>query len=241
MTLIRRLAATVGVVCLWTVFPGCTQQGEDSAGEPPVPVAETEGSTESDAAFFEVEEGFALLGLDDFEVFHGKEPGETATWTSDGQTLHCTGQPRGYLYSKRPFRNFTLRLDYRFIPQDGDDEKKRQNSNTGFLVYIAGEHKLWPVSLEVQGKPVDMAPVKANGGAAAIEVEDNEAARDEARLPVGEWNNIEIVSKDGALTSFLNGTKICESEPGELSEGLLGIQSEDFEIEFRNLRIREDQ
>lgn len=237
MTTGIRRAAAMCVASLLTMILGCAQQDAEQSADPAVPVAEEEVDSQQ---FFEVENGFVLLGLDDFEVFHGKEPGEAPTWTSEGETLRCTGQPRGYLYSKQPYGNFTLRLDYRFIPQEGADEKKRENSNTGFLVYITGENKLWPVSLEVQGKHVEMAHIKPNGGAAAIEVEDNAEARQQARLPVGEWNSIEIVSKDGALTSFLNGEKICESQPGELSEGLLGIQSEDFETEFRNLRIREE-
>ncbi len=241
MTIANRRTKGIGLACVLVALLGCAQQdGEQPAGDPAVPVAEESVSADSSESFFDVEEGFALLELDDFEVFHGKEPAELPTWTLDGGTLHCTGQPRGYLYSKRPYHNFTLRLDYRFVGQEGVAEEKLLNSNTGFLVYITGENKLWPVSLEVQGKHVEMAHIKANGGAAAVEVEDDETARQETRRPVGEWNSIEIISKDGALTSFLNGTKICESQPGELSEGLLGIQSEDFATEFRNLRIRED-
>jgi hypothetical protein len=233
----------VVVFCLCFALGGCTaEQAPPSAG-PPIPVAEEDKPSQpaaSEPEFFEVEEGFTLLGLGDFEVFHAKPASDKPTWTAEGRTLRCTGKPRGYLYSKRAYRNFTLRLDYRFLPAADLDESKRELCNTGFMTYITGEHKQWPVSLEVQGKHVEMAHIKANGGAAMLEVQDDEAARAMARKPVGEWNSIEIVARDGALTSFLNGAKICESKPGELSEGPIGIQSEDFEFEVRNLRIRED-
>ena len=67
---------------------------------------------------------------------------------------------------------------------------------------------------------------------------DNEEARDKARLPIGEWNTIEVVCKDGALTSVLNGTQIATSKPSELKSGFFGIQSEGDAVEFRNIRVQ---
>ena len=51
---------------------------------------------------------------------------------------------------------------------------------------------------------------------------------------------MEVVSKDGALTSYINGVKIAESEPTELREGPIAFQAERFDVEFRNVRIREE-
>jgi hypothetical protein len=105
-------------------------------------------------------------------------------------------------------------------------------------MYITGEHKLWPVSLEVQGKHVQMAAIKENGGAQPVTATDDDAARQKARHAVGKWNSIEIVSTDGVLEVSLNGTPISKCEPDFLSEGLIGIQSEDFPFEVRRMRIR---
>ncbi len=86
-----------------------------------------------------------------------------------------------------------------------------------------------------------MGQVKSNARDLSVQVSlDDEAAREEARNPVGEWNSIEITSKDGAVTASLNGTKISACEPGELKSGRIGLQAEDYAVEFRNLRIRED-
>ena len=89
-----------------------------------------------------------------------------------------------------------------------------------------------------------MGHIKANGRGDVIDAEkvkDNQEARTSSIKKVGEWNHIKIISQDGKLTSFLNGTKICENEPGELTEGWLGIQSERNPIEFKNIRIREEK
>ena len=191
---------------------------------------------------FVVEEGFLPLSLADFETFAA----EPDTWTEDAGVIRCTGKPRGYLRSQAGHQNFTWRLEYRFDrPKSLKDEAKFKG-NTGFLVYLNGENKidkgklLWPVCLEVQGKHMQMAAIKENGGAAPVTVQDDEAAREAARKPVGEWNRLEIVSRDGALTVNLNDVPISRSEPNFLSEGAIGIQAEDHPFAVRRMRIKDE-
>ena len=80
-----------------------------------------------------------------------------------------------------------------------------------------------------------------HGGASAAEVVDDAAARSAARKPVGQWNEIEIVSKDGTLASRLNGMLISTCQPSGLTSGLLGLQSEGYEVQFKHLRVRVDE
>ena len=187
-------------------------------------------------SLFEVENGFTLMSLDDFEEFQGKtkKPVEDPTWTEKSGVITCTGHPRGYLYSKKNYGNFTLRVEYRFP----ESSEKNENPNTGILIYITGENRIWPRCLEVQGKFEEMAQIKSNTKEVTLEVTDNQVARETARRPVGEWNTIEVISKDGMLTSILNGTKIASCKPSELTEGFFGIQSEGDAVEFRNIRVQ---
>lgn len=188
---------------------------------------------------FQVEEGFRPLVLRDFEVFFAKPPqGPQRTWVSVGDAIVCFGKPKGYVYSKEQFADFTLRLEFRFAPPADEATSKNFNPNTGIMLHINEPHKQWPKSLEVQGRFADLATIKENGGAAKMQVADDDAARQSARKPVGEWNALEIVSKAGTITSLLNGTKICESQPSDVTSGRIGLQSEDFEVHFRRLRIR---
>lgn len=191
---------------------------------------------ESSEPPFQLEEGFEPLAFADFEAFGA----ESGTWAATADGLKCSGKPKGYLYSKQPYQNFTLRLDYRFPRPDSLRDESKFKGNTGFLVYVTGEHKLWPMCLEVQGKHVQMAAIKENGGAEPVKAEDDDAARQQARKPVGQWNSLEIVSRDGALTVSLNGTPVSKSEPNFLSEGPLGIQAEDHPFEVRRLRLKRD-
>lgn len=184
-----------------------------------------------------LEDGFTVLTLPEFEAFAGAAD----TWREEAGVIVCSGMPKGYVYCVRPFRNFTLRCDYRFAEPAADaDPAKSALANTGFMIHIQEPHKVWPRSLEVQGRWDQMCSIKSNGGVPDLVIQDDPAAREAARKPVGQWNSVEIVSRDGALTALLNGQKICESEAGELTEGSIGLQSELFEVRFRNLRIREE-
>lgn len=188
---------------------------------------------------FTVEEGFRTLTLSDFEPFFAKPPqSPQTTWLTMHDAIVCFGKPKGYLFSKEKFADFTLRLELRFAPPADEAAAKNFNPNTGVMLHITEPHKQWPKSLEVQGRFADLATIKENGGAAKVEIVDDGAARESARKPASEWNAIEIVSKAGAVTSLLNGTKVCESQPSDVTSGMIGLQSEDFEVHFRRLRIR---
>lgn len=206
------------------------------AKQPPkVEVVEYEPPPETTDTFV-LEEGFKRLTLDDFEAFKA----DPETWSVNGDGIRSTGKPKGYLYSKDEYQNFTWRLEYRFErPKNLTDESKFKG-NTGFMIYINGEHKIWPVSLEVQGKHAEMAAIKANGGASRVTAHEDAAVRESARLPVGQWNRLEIVSREGALTVTLNDQPISRSDPNFLSEGQIGLQAEDHPFVVRHLRIRRD-
>lgn len=234
---------------------GCSRHTEPSSQTPAnspsnaAPVESTSTPTPAPQAWqqddllkddFAVEEGFRELTLSDFESYFAKPPKDASapTWWSVGKTIVCSGKPKGYLYSREKFKDFTLRLEFRFAPPAESAKSDDFNPNTGVLVFITEPHKQWPKSLEVQGKFAELGTIKPNGGAANVEITDDAAARESVRKPVGEWNALEIVATAGGLTASLNGTKVCESQPGDVSEGAIGLQSEDFEVHFRRIRVK---
>lgn len=234
----RHCPASLSLLLAIALCLGCSR-GDSPETAPAVQAAPKPG--ESWEGIGEVDTGFRPIRLEDCDVFYGKGDRQGETWIQDGPILRCSGKPRGYLYTKESYRDFTLRCDFRFVQIEEVAPERRELCNTGFLIYIVEPHKQWPRSLEVQGRHDQMAAIKANGGAADPELAlHDEPAREQARSAVGEWNTIEIVSRDGALSADLNGTPICRSLATDLREGAIGLQSEDFAVEFRNLRIRED-
>lgn len=189
---------------------------------------------------FQLEDGFTPLAFADFEAFTAEEK-SADTWEGTADGLKSSGKPPGYLYSKQSYQNFTLRLDYRFPRPASLKDDSQFKGNTGFLMYITGEHKVWPICLEVQGKYVEMGAIRENGGAEKVVAKDDEDARKKARKPVGQWNSLEIVSKDGALSVSINGTPISSCEPDFISAGPIGIQAEKHPFEVRRMRIRPEE
>ena len=215
----RRAGVTALAIALCTA--GCAgKPAETDSGEPAGDVAESTEPT-----------GTRTLTLADFEPFQADE----STWREEDGVLICTGSPKGYIHTRETFDNYVWEAEYRFAPVE--DEEKRPLANTGFMIHIQEPQKVWPASLEVQGRWDEMASIKSNGGIPALTIEDNPEARESARKPVGEWNHVRIESRDGALTARLNGELICTSQPGELTSGQIGLQSEGFEVHFRNVTI----
>ena len=232
--LFMRCKAWGFLLLLMFAFNGC--EGE-------VPVAVHDPKQDEPKPSGPKETGFVPLTFADFSAFPPMPMGDEPTWfISDLGDIQTTGKPRGYLYTKKPYSNFTFRCEFRFLPEEEPlDAAAMDKYNTGFLIYVPNDHKIWPRSLEVQGRYDQIGQVKKN----ARDMEfngtlDDQAAREKARRPVGEWNAVEIVSKDGAVTAFLNGEKVSACDPGDVDTGYIGLQAEDFPVEFRNLSIRED-
>jgi hypothetical protein len=153
----------------------------------------------------------------------------TKTWSVKDGTIVCTGKPNGYFYTEKSYKNYILRAEFKYPDKAG---------NSGYLIHIQGEHKVWPKCIEVQGQYSGVCSIFPISGLKGPKA-DNAEARKKAAKPHTEWNTVEIVSKDGTLTSSLNGTKIAEAGPYDAVEGPIGFQSEGAEIHFRNIRIKE--
>lgn len=227
----RRLAATCLPALLF--LTGC----------PPSTPEKSKTGAVNPAAIRSDESGFVPLTLADFERFAGKpRQGEALesgqTWSEKDGVISCTGHPRGYIFTKKPFHNFELRFEYWFPKTKGAE---LETLNTGCLIYIQGPHRVWPKCLEVQGKWLDMGTIKSNARTVAVETLDEQNVRREFRYEPGNWNAVAIQSIDGALLVRLNGKVVCSSKPTVLKEGRIGFQSEGSPVRFRHIRIRVPQ
>jgi mono/diheme cytochrome c family protein len=163
-------------------------------------------------------------------------PGTTFK-VEEGAILN-TGSPHGYMYPLKKFWNFTLRLQYRFDPYPGMESDDDLFTNTGYLLFIT-QHDVWPRTLEVQGKNDFEMSLAMGANESTFTFDD--AARIRARKPVGQWNSIEIVSKDGQLWTYLNGTLITHVTKHPFTEaGYIGFQVESGPVHWRNIRIKAD-
>jgi len=176
------------------------------------------------------EKGFKQLfngkNLEGFKTIVRGEADPAKTFYVKKGMIVVTGQPYGYFYTEKSYNNFILRYDWKFS----------KAGNSGLLVHIAGKHKVWPRSIEVQGQLRDHARIFAIAGAKGKFTVDKKAQK-RAIKGAGVWHTTEVVSRNGELTSKINGIQISTGK-GNLTEGPFGFQSEGTELYFKNIRIK---
>jgi hypothetical protein len=164
------------------------------------------------------------------------EPG--TTFKVEKGEIVCSGTPVGYMYPPKKYLNFTLRLEYRFEPYPGMESDDQYYGNSGYLIFMK-EHRVFPDMIEVQGMNLEIMDIRASKRSTVYTVDME--ARKRAVHPVGQWNTVEIVSKDGQVWNYLNGALVSQVTHHEYTDpGYIGLQSEGAKIYWRNIRIKEE-
>ncbi len=163
-------------------------------------------------------------------------------WSVKEGVLICTGkandkQVNGYFHTEKSYKNYVIRYDWLYKRPEKVEDEEKFLGNSGLLIHIQGENKIWPKCIEVQGMNRDHGKIIPVSGAKATSEFDREALK-KVRKPIGEWNTTEATVQDGNIIAKVNGVKV-DSGKGDLMEGQIGFQSEGAEIHFRNIKIKE--
>jgi hypothetical protein len=165
----------------------------------------------------------------------GKAPAEA--WHLRDGTIACTGQPNGFLRSKKKYRNYVLRAEWRFQlgwqpPKQGDEWP-----NAGFFIHAHELKDGWPVSFEVQGYYGEAGSLFGVRGGKITGAKRGPFVKD--RPPFGSWDKYEITSKDGKVSVVLNGVLVNEGTGASPADGNICLQSEGWPVYYRNIEIKE--
>jgi hypothetical protein len=155
----------------------------------------------------------------------------------DGE-LQMTGYKlNGYVHTERPYKNYVLRYMWTF-PKD---QPEKTSMNSGCLVHIQPPHKVYPKSVEPQGRYMDHGKLFFIGFGKDDKKEstfDAEALKKAVR-PSYEWNSTEVTAgADGSVEVRVNGTPVSRGKT-ELTEGPIGFQAEGARIHFKQIEIKE--
>lgn len=161
---------------------------------------------------------------------------EEAWMLRDG-AIATTGQPNGFLRSKKKYRNYILRAEWRF--QGGWTPPKQGNEwpNAGFFIHAGPIQNGWPTSLEVQGYYGEAGSLFGVRGGKITGAKRGPFVTD--RIPFGSWDRYEITSIDGKVTVRLNGVLVNEGTDASPAEGNICLQSEGWPVYYRNIEIKE--
>lgn len=163
--------------------------------------------------------------------------------------LVSLGTPGGHLITDKIYKNYRLKVEYRFAAKPG---------NCGVLVHSSTPralYQMFPKSLEVQmehGNAGDFWCIVED-----ISVPNMEARRgpktewggtegkrrniknlvDKSEKPVGEWNSMMIECLNDSVKVWVNGTLENFGYNCTASEGQIALQAEGSEVEFRKVEL----
>ncbi len=157
-------------------------------------------------------------------------------WSLRDGVIYCKGKPNGFLRSKKNYRNFILRAEWRFEPEGwvGAPEKW---PNAGFFIFANEIKDTWPVSLEVQGYHGEAGSLFGVRGGKVEGAKRGPFVTD--RPPLGSWDKYEITAREGHVLVVLDGKLVNEGRNAVPSEGSICLQSEGWPVQYRNVTVKE--
>jgi hypothetical protein len=157
-------------------------------------------------------------------------------WSVKDGILICKGNPIGYIRTEKDYRNFVLKVEWRFNPVT------RQAGNSGVLLRMVGADKVWPKSVEAQlesgnaGDFWNIDEVRMTADRSRTSGRNTKKTHG-AERPIGEWNEYEIIVNHGQIILKVNGEELNRATDVEEVAGKICLQSEGAEIQFRSVRL----
>jgi hypothetical protein len=185
------------------------------------------------------EEGFvSLMPKEDVRELWIIEGTPAESWSVQNGVIACTGKPNGFLRSKKSYKNYLFRAEWRF-QKEGWIGAPEKWPNAGFFIHAGEVTNTWPKSFEVQGHYGEAASLfgvrggKIRGSKRGIIVPLKE------RPLLGDWDRLEVGSINGGVVVVLNGKVVNAGVGAEPSAGNVCLQSEGWPVFYRNVEIRE--
>jgi hypothetical protein len=185
------------------------------------------------------DDGFvSLMPKKDVTEFWIPEVAPPEIWRVEGNEIVCAGKPNGFLRSKKSYKDYVFRAEWRFKKEGWVPTPRDEGwPNAGFFISAGEIVKGWPMSIEVQGHFGEAGSVFGVRGGKVTGAKRGPIVKN--RIPFGEWDKYEITSKGGKVTVILNGEQVNEGYDIYPAEGNICLQSEGWEVRYRNVAIKE--
>lgn len=135
----------------------------------------------------------------------------------------------GWLASEKAFRDFELRVRYRFVTPGAD---------SGIFIRSAVAGKNWTNSgYQIQNMDNETLGMVVGMGL-KVKAERRPEVVKEAKKPAGEWMDLTIRAIGKNAEVFLNGEKVAWSEDLQRRDGHIGLQAEGGVLEFRRIDLK---
>lgn len=180
-----------------------------------------------------------------------KDPDKVYTY-KDG-VLRVSGQHMGYLATRKNYSNYRLVAEFKWGAKTWDDRGRARDA--GLFFNATGEDVLFMKSQECQlleGGTGDLCLIRGadltvkgvNGvkrfdrpGKGEWKNELGFRGPDEVEKPLGQWNTIEIINRNGRIKLSINGRVMVDGKKADPKAGKILIQSNNAELFYRRLDL----
>jgi hypothetical protein len=191
------------------------------------------------------DDDLGFQGLFDGKTLDGwkRIGGKAEAWGVEDGKLISYGEGGGWLGTEKPHRDFVLRLEFRLSPESNSGVYLRAPADASHISRTGMEIQLLD---EDHPRYKGIKPWQYTGAIYHV------AAPEKGHLkPTGEWNAMEIRAEGPHVVIALNGAKIVDDRLDrhpdlevehtglKRQEGLIGLQSHNGRVEFRNLRVKD--
>jgi hypothetical protein len=190
--------------------------------------------------------GKDLSGWYTYTKKYGKDRDEEKVFRVENGVLHFEGEPMGYICTNDSYKNFYLRIVFRW----GDKKyPPRLNAprDSGVLYHFPEdvEDRTWPTSIECQIQENDCGDYWCVGGTSALSPNSGQMEGTQQRIPRTanyenpnpEWNTVEVVCLDDKSEHYVNGHLVNEAYNLSVSEGKILLQLEGAEIFYSTVEL----
>lgn len=160
-------------------------------------------------------------------------------WSVVDGILICKGRPPGLIRTTREFSNYELSVEWRWAP-------KGKPGNSGVLIHASKPKELfaWPKSIEVQlahGDAGDFWEIGETLQGAGVEAKERRWIKKgvNPEKPPGEWNLARIRCEGDRASVWINGVLVNEGTKLSATQGAICLQSEEHEVHFRRVELRQ--
>lgn len=235
------------IMLLAIAIAGCNSQSEKKTAEP--------ADTKTDSGWVSLFDGKTLTGWHNY----GKTTVGEAWKVADGTLYLDTTKKAGWqtaqggdIVSAEEYENFDLKLEWKIAP----------GGNSGIIFYVhedTTKYKyVWQTGPEMQVLDNDLHADGKIPKHRAGDLYDLISCKTETVKKPGEWNEAEIVAKDGKLDFFLNGTNVVSTmlwddawkklvagskfkewpDFGTYKKGHIALQDHGNTVWYRNIKIK---
>lgn len=180
-----------------------------------------------------------------------KDPDKVYTF-KDG-VLRVSGQHMGYLATKKNYGNYRLVAEFKWGKKTWDGKGRARDA--GLFFNASGDDVLFMKSQECQlleGGTGDLCLIRgadlAARGTSGVKRYDRPGkgewknqlgfrGPDEVEKPLGDWNTIEIINRNGRIKLSINGRVMVDGKQADPKSGKILIQSNNAELFYRRLDL----